>query len=294
MKKLHFLVVPAAIWAAEAAAQDVIVIPRDNIISATIAGQPVRLRVDPGAPIVPILNPATAARLKAKPLGWFKIIGQIGPVRVNGRTAVLRFRLPGAAKDKKARTVWFDRDFADGADGVVNPLFLEQNRVRFELPGRGGRVNELPYGNANIIQRGTKLVFGGETVLVKYALGRAQTGVTADAGRLIAAERDGKLTARSGAMVIEFGVSRPYREMRLAQPVEIGAFDFPTLRVRAPDQGSIGIAEEQADPDEIIVEGKRKSRARRELTIAREDLNRCASIEVDRKAGTIGFDCPAR
>src|SRR5687768_6883806 len=96
---------------AVAAAPDSIVIPRDNVIAAQIDGRPVRLRVDPGAPVVPIHNPALAERLKVKPLRWVKIVGQIGPVRVNGRTAVLRFRLPGASKDKKARIVWFDRNF---------------------------------------------------------------------------------------------------------------------------------------------------------------------------------------
>jgi hypothetical protein len=293
VKKLHFLVVPAAIWAAEATAQDVIVIPRDNIISATIAGQSVRLRVDPGAPIVPILNPGLAERLQVKPLRWAKIVGQIGPARVTGRTAVLRFRLPGAREDKKARIVWFDRNFVEGADGAVNPLFLLQNRIRFELPGRGGRINKLPYGNASFLIRGTKLVFGGETVAVRYDLGRRESAVTADTARLVAAEHDGKLTARSGTTVIAFGIARPYRELRLGRQLEIGPFDFVTLRVRTPDQGSIGIAEEQADPDEIVVEGKRKSRARREFSIARDELDRCASIEVDRKAQTISFDCPA-
>jgi hypothetical protein len=292
----EIVAIVAVLCAAEApaiaAGPDTIVIPRDNVISATIGGQKVRLRVDPGAPVVPILNPGLAQRLQVKPLGWVKIVGQIGPVRVNGRTAVLKFRLPGATKDKKARIVWFDRDFADGADGAVNPLFLEQNKVRFDLPGRGGRINKLPYGKASFLVRGTKLGFGGETVAVRYDLGRAESTATADTARLVAAERDGKLTARAGTAVIEFGVPRPYREMRLGRPLEIGPFDFATLRVRTPDQGSIGIAEENADPNEIVVEGKRKSKARRELSIARDELNRCAAIEVDRKAQTISFDCP--
>lgn len=277
---------------AHAAPADTIVIPRDNVVSAQINGQPVRLRVDPGAPIMPILNPALAARLQVKPLPWAKIVGQIGPARVNGRTAVLRFRLPGAAKEKKARIVWFDRNFVEGADGAVNPLFLEQDKVRFELPGRGGRINELPYGNASFLIRGTKLAIGGETVAVRYDLGRTESAVTADTARLVVADRDGKLTARGGSTIVAFGIARPYRELKLGRRLEIGPFDFDTLRVRTPDQGGIGIAEENADPDEIVVEGKRKGRARREFSIARDELNRCAGIETDRKRGTIRFDCP--
>jgi hypothetical protein len=296
MTSLRVVIAAAALAGAApalAAGPDEIVIPRNNVIAAQIGGQPVRLRVDPGAPIVPILNPALAERLKVKPLRWARIVGQIGPARVNGRTAVLRFRLPGSTKEKKARIVWFDRNFVEGADGAVNPLFLIQNKVRFELPGRGGRVNRLPYGSANILIRGTRLAFAGETVTVRYDLFRTESAATADTARLVAAERDGKLTAGSGSTMIAFGIARPYREMRLARPLEIGPFDFTTLRVRVPDQGAIGIAEEDADPDEIVVQGKRKSKARREFSIARDRLDRCAWIETDRAAKTIRFDCPA-
>lgn len=295
MHKLSWFAAACVATSASAAhgAADTLVIPRDNVISATISGQPVRLRVDPGAPIVPILNPRTAERLKVKPLGWVKIAALIGPIRVNGRTAVLRFRLPGATSDKKARIAWFDRDFVQGADGAVNPLFLVQNKVRFELPGRGGRVNRLPFGNTSMLVRGTKLAFGGEAVTVTYDLGRAVGATTADAARLIAADRDGRLSAARGTMLIEFGIARPYREMRLARPLEVGPFDFATLRVRTPDEGAIGIAEDDADPNEIVVTGKKKSKARRELSIGRDRLDRCAALEIDRAAKTISFDCPA-
>jgi len=94
-------------------------------------------------------------------------------------------------------------------------------------------------------------------------------------------------------MRIAFDVMRPYRELRLERPFEIGPFSFETIRVRVPDEGVVGIAEADADPDEILVAGENKGKVNRTIGIGRDQLNRCAWLETDRKAQTIRFDCPA-
>lgn len=275
------------------AIDDEIVIPKDNIIPATLNGRAIRLRVDPGAPVMPMLTPDLVAALQVK-AGPFGAIGRVGPVRLPGKSAVVRFGLPGSAKEKKARVIWFDRALVDGADAVVSPLFLHQNRVRFELGGQGGRRTELPIADLGGRSRGVLLPVAGETVEVTFPLWRRDSAVTADAGRLIALDHDGRLAPGAGARVeIAFGVSRPYRELKLARPVAIGPFALSTLKVRMPDSGSAGIAEADADPDEIIVSADSKQKPNRALSIARDQLDRCAWLETDRAAGTIRFDCPA-
>lgn len=264
----------------------------DHIVRGTIAGRPVRLLVDPGAPTLPILSPDFARAIGAKP-SPAEAVAIVGPTRLSGQTAVLRLQFPGDRKPRKARVAWFDSPLVAGVDAVVAPHFLTPSRVRIALGGRGGRETTMAYVDLGSRSRGVLTSFAGEKVEIVFNLHRPLTGATADAGRLVALAQGGRLTESGGTMPIAFGISRPYRDVTLATPLVAGPFRLPLLRVRITGAGSLGIPGESQDPDEIVVSGKDSRRPNRVIAIARDELDRCAWLETDRATSTIRFDCPA-
>ena len=60
-----------------------------DLLSAQIAGVPAKLLVDPGAPGFALVTADIATRAGLKP-GPFALGYLVGPIRVNGRTAVAR------------------------------------------------------------------------------------------------------------------------------------------------------------------------------------------------------------
>lgn len=274
-----------------------LVVPVDPVLDATIDGRPVRLRVDPGSPTMPLLNPATVARLGVRPSGQAGT-GIVGTTRFAGETAVVKLGLPSQAKPRKTRVIWFDRANAREVDGELNPLLLPHAKVRFLRPGRGGKLTVLPYQDTGDRSRGTYLMLAGERVEVSFGLGRpgagAVTAATADAGRLLALAHGGAVTPGiRGEMEVGLGVRRPYREVDLARPVRIGPFTLDRLRVRTANAGALGLADPDADPDEVVVTGRRDRKPTREIRIRADQIDRCAWVEVDRVAQRITFNCPA-
>src|SRR6218665_3599914 len=77
----------------------------DAPVSATVQGTSARLRIDPGAPSMPVFNPDFAEKA-AFDAGPFATRGSIGPVRVKGQSAVVRLDL--GQGEFKRRVTWFE------------------------------------------------------------------------------------------------------------------------------------------------------------------------------------------
>jgi len=280
--------VPLLIGAKPAAAP--YVVRGDGVVPAVIGGVAGRMRISPWAPAAPTLNPDYAARIGLHG-GLFGFRVAVGPVKVRGESSVTRLEF-GPAKFKR-RVVWFERAYATGADGAVGPGGLPVDIVRFELrePRAGERTVALPLVQQIFRPAVAQIKIGDRLISMLFDPQHPRTLATAGAGAALAAGLGGEFFGSPERAEVAFGIERPVRAMRLARPVQIGALSVDRLFVRIADNGSIaGIADADADPDEIIVNAS-KSNRRDVLIVGRDQLAKCSSIVFDKPARQIRLTC---
>ena len=270
-----------------------------DLLSADIAGVPAKLLVDPGAPGFALVTADIATRAGLKP-GPFALGYLVGPIRVNGRTAVARVDF-GNGEEKK-RIGWTERPIIPGIDGSVGPGGLKDDVVRFVLrdAGPGERDHTLPMVDGGGLLGGVAGLFGqivvdGEPVRVRFDMRRAEAFVSAGFATTLARVHDGRLAEDRRQLPIAFGVERPVRTMTLARPLAVGPLSVTRLAVRTGDFGNAeGIASEGSapDPDEVVVtaKGKRDRRGDR-LTLGTDALAACSSITFDKPAKLVRLRC---
>ncbi len=279
---------------------DELVLSGDNIIDAVIAGRKLRLEVKPNAPEAPTLNPVIAQELQFRP-GMFGFYTKVGPETVSGVSAVKRVNY---GRDQKQRVFWTSRPVSTIADGVISPASLPYKRVRFTLgvPANAEKQTRFPINNFGFLGRGgmgTEIRIDKEKIQVSFSLSRDTALVSAPTGNWLARERDGKLYGKPTVTAVYYGIERPVRAMRLAQPLTLGPFVIPEMDVRVSDYGNAtGIAEVDAnqssqDSDEIIVTGKSNKDIDLRLTLGRNFLQGCSSITYDLQHNNIVLSCGA-
>jgi len=291
MIKFALALAAPALVAADAAP---LLVSGDRTITATVAGLPARLRIDPGGPTIPVFNPDFATRAVFK-AGWIGTAVKVGPIMVNGRSAVIRMDL--GQGEFKRRVTWFGSDFLKGADGSIGPGMLPDDIIRFEMhaPQPGEKRVALPLANFTFSGMGYRFQIGGTDVRVRFTLERDRTIATAPLGAVIAQAHDGKFDRRPESMEIFLGVERPVRHMALARPLQIGPLSLDGMLVRTSDFGSTAaIPDADApppDPDEILVTGTKKQKGHMTLEIGRDYLDRCSSILFDKPAKLLTLSC---
>jgi hypothetical protein len=293
-KKIFWAAAAATLAAAPAAAADLVLDAESGfIVPIEVRGQTLRLRADLEAPGYPIINPAAAALLRFGG-SMVKARAVVGPVRIRGRTNSAPYTNAGVPR--RQRFVWFDRDTVSGADGTISPEDLPYDRVVFRLhPEAAGEVTSTV---TLAFQRGTGLFMpitnGGQTIQVQFSTLQPLTLATASTGALLAASLDGSWSGEPRDALIEFGVSRPVRPMRLARPLAFADFALDGLNVRTGDhRGAYELpSDASADPDEIVVTGNlSRQRARLTMTIGLDRLDRCSSLIYERPTRTLTMRC---
>lgn len=294
MLSLHTAALAVSATLLLAADASPLVLKGDFILAATVQATPARLRVDPGAPSIPVFNPDFAERAGFR-AGWIGTRARIGPVSVGGRSAVVRLDMGGGVF--KRRVTWFQVPYDVGADGTIGPGGLPAEIIRFELraPRPGERATNLPLADFSWNGMGMIVAIGDEQLQVRLSLDRARSLATAGAGAAIAAEQGGSFDAAPEKLVINLGVERPVRHMRLARALTIGPFAVTGMLVRTGDFGSAAaIPDPQApppDPDEVVVTGQKKQKRKLVLEIGRDYLDRCSSILFDKPAKMLTLSC---
>ena len=128
-----------------------------------VRGQPLRLKVDPGAPWYVVLNGSTAKRLGL--VGTRSAIFAVGPMRVKGKTRSEKVTFGTVVATRPV--IWFKGESVSGADGVVNPANVPHDRVtmRFGAPSSVEKIIELQMRFDK--ERGLyhELSFGGQIIL---------------------------------------------------------------------------------------------------------------------------------
>lgn len=284
------------------------VIEGDGLIDVTIDGVPTRLRVDPAAPGMPLIDLALAERAKLKLKGrWGVGIGYgVGGTMVMTRTQVVRIDLgDGPAK---RRVGWARRPFTSAAPASVGPGGLPDPIVRFQLrPARPGETtvafrsvtNTEVFGLLSFAPTFAEIDVGGEPMRIRLDPHHARSLATAGAAVRLARLYDGVLSGESASTEIFFGIERPVRTLTLRKPFAIGRLAIPTLGVRTGDYGNAaGIRDadapvKPADPDEVVVtaKGRKRDPRRDTISLGADYLSRCSSIVFDKPARQIRLTC---
>lgn len=266
----------------------------DGVVEGTVEGRTARWIMRGDGPSAPVLNAKEAARLGVR--SGFVGMGvkiKIGPTTVKGLTGVMRYTVGGV--DAHRRAAWFEREIAPGLSGSLGPGSVSQPVVTFSLhaPVAGERVTSLPLADRGLQGIGTVVRVGSDEVFVQFDPLRSRSMVTAAGGVTLAQNHDGSFVGPERLEPVWFGIERPVRLMRLAEPLHLGGFIVRLIDVRTVDQGDAGsIPDADSDPNEIVVTAdKRSGRAYRTLHVGADALVRCSSISFDKAAKVIRLSC---
>ena len=294
----HWLILIACLlgWSPAAARELRLERASGYVVSATINDQPVRLRIDPGAPGYIVLNPDAARKIGLKG-SLISSSVSIGPTKLEGETN--QVSLVVDEMRSKARVVWVERNITDIADGIISPEVLPYERVtlqfsssdlshrRYALPMRYDASRGLHYAQA----------IGDENLFVRFSVEQPTSLATASAGALIAAAYRGQRAGAAVSEPVRFGITRPVRPMRLGEALLLQGFPVTLFGVRTSDnRGKLALPDDpNADPDEIVVTGQAKSKQPRLLllTLGRDRLGGCSSTTYSKPERTLSLQCAA-
>lgn len=277
-----------------------LVLEGDNIVSIIVEGQPLRLEVSAEAFGPPVINPEAAARLmlvQTSGRGW-----RFGPVVVSGSAApaVADF----GAGPLPLTIAWADRPASVKADGVIGVHHLPYRRVTFLYrQAQAGETEEsFPLrraGGRTNTRLGTEVTVGKRRLMMIFVPERRENLVTAPTANFIATHRDGGFEpGGTGAAMMDFGVERPTRTLRIAQPVMLGTLAIDRFAVRVEDYGEpsrvgeIAADDPRFDKHGILV-SRRKGRGKPDLLtrIGSDQIAHCSSLTYDLAAGEIRLSC---
>lgn len=279
---------------------DELVLEGANIVTIAINGQPLRFEVSAEAFGAPVINPEVARRLGLIPTGergW-----QFGPVVVTGSSAEAMADF--GAGPAPMSLAWADRPASALADGVIGVHELPSARVTFALraPQAGETVERFALkraGGRSNTRLGTEVAVGKTKLMMIFVPERRANLITAPTANFIATHQEGGFEPGSaGVAVMDFGVERPTRLMRIAVPILLGSLTVDRFAVRVEDYGEpkrvgeIAADDPRFDPNNILV-SRRKGRGKPDLLtrIGGDQIAHCSTITYDFAAREIRLSC---
>jgi hypothetical protein len=263
----------------------------DPVIAATIAGVPLRLRVDLSAHDTIELNPAAAARLPLKYIGGPDVL--VGRIRLLGRTAIARVRI--GSVERPLAVIEHGRDCCTGADGMIGPQQLPYDHVLWRNAAAprpsGTKVllldDDAPTGLSALVPK------EAVRIRVRFASWQAQSGATAAAGAILANAWGGHWAGPEQEMQAAFGIRRPARLVAFERPSTLAGFRFDHLMVRTADFGGREqLPTDPTAPDEIVVTQKlQHQEAWPAVTLGADRLTRCAEIIFGAEPRSLTLRC---
>lgn len=279
-----------------------LVLRGDNIISLTINGVPVRLEVSAEAFGPPVVNPEVAGRallVAESRRGW-----RFGPVMVEGQSAPALADF--GAGPVPLTVAWAPRAASVKADGVIGVHNLPYARVTFAYheatAGETLQRFALQRAGGSYTRLGTVVVVGKKKLMMIFVPERSENLITAPTANFIATHQEGGFEPdSSGIAVMDFGVERPTRMMRIAYPIALGDLAVDRFAVRIEDYGDpkrvgeIGPDDPRFDAGQILV-SRRKGRGKPDLLtrIGRDQIAHCSALTYDLARSEIRLSCAAR
>jgi len=282
---------------------DELVLEGENIITLWLNGEPLRMEVSSDSFGAPIINSEVAARLGLLPeqrRGW-----RFGPIEVEGLSALAAVDF--GAGPAPMLVSWSERFASRKADGVIGVHSLPYARVTFALgpPAPDGetvhRFALKRSGGRDDTRLGAEVMVGKQPLMMIFAHQRSENLVTAPTANFIATYQDGGFVpGTEGNTLMNFGIQRPTRMMRIATPILLGELVVDRFAVRVEDYGEprrvgeIGENDPRFAPGNITV-SRRKGRGRPDLLtrIGRDQIAHCSSLTYDLAASEIRLTCAA-
>jgi hypothetical protein len=230
-----------------------------------------------------------------KPMSFSVMPGEIvGLLGANGAGAVL------------VPVSWARQPVTERADGIIGVHHLPYARVTFTLapPGPDEAIQRLPLvrtRDRETARIGAEVTIGKKALMMIFVPERAENLITAPTANFIATHQDGGFEAGSDAVaVMNFGVERPTRIMRIAQPIELGDLLIDRFAVRVEDYGDpkqvgeIGENDPRFERGRILV-SRRKGRGKPDLLtrLGRDQIAHCSQLTYDLAQAEIRLSCGA-
>lgn len=272
----------------------------DAPITVLVNGEPLRFEVSAESFGPPVINAEVAARLmllREFGRGW-----RFGPVVVDGSAGNALFDF--GAGPVPLPLAWADRPASAEADGTIGVHDLPYRRVTFAFrpPAAGETVQRFPLkraGGRSNTRIGTEVVVGKKRLMMIFVPERRENLITAPTANFIATHQEGGFAPDSaGIAVMDFGVERPTRMMRIAEPIMLGDLAVDRFAVRIEDYGAptqvgeIAPDDPRFEKDRILV-SRRKGRGRPDLLtrIGIDQISHCSSLTYDLAVGEIRLSC---
>jgi len=279
------------------------------IVTVTIDGQPLRLRVDGGATRHVELNASAARRLGldrlvgGQPVDRGRSVVAVGKVSVKGVTSAEVVGYAGRlvpmtmAWQDEATDKRINPDFIADADGVIGPWLLPHDSVRFVRRPVAASDRETVLSLRWNSGRGMlgQLAVGDDDVDVVITPMAATSIATAAAAAILAGPHGGRLQGPARDVTVAHGAARPVRDVVFSRPVDVAGVRLPRVAARVFDwSGKTQIPDADLGPDEAVVAGR--AGAQREwakLAIGGDHLRNCAEIGWTRLPLAYVLVCPA-
>ncbi|GGE11413.1 hypothetical protein GCM10011529_17140 [Polymorphobacter glacialis] len=274
------------------------------IITATLAGLPLTLRIDPATTQQVALNASAARRLDlANPArlvagrpperGRMRVL--IGKISVSEDTTTAILDIAG--RPVLVTLAYGNRDYIPDADGSINPMLLPHDEVR--LTRRPITVTDavtiLPLDFTPDRGLVTATQIGKRQIDVIIAPMAAETIATAAAAAFLAETGGGHLSGPIRHAPIAHGVSRPVRNVTFDTPVDIAGFRLNSVPARIFDwSGRTRIPTETLPDDELVATARFDAQRQwAKLAIGNDRLSTCAQVTWRRAPLTLELTCPA-
>jgi len=274
------------------------------IVTVTIDGQPLRLRVDPGASRHVEINASAAQRLDlgnrsrlvgGKPVDQGRTTTQVGKVTIRAVTSDALLEYAGRALP--LTLAWTDRDPIADADGLIGPWMLPHDIVR--IVRRPATAADRMTRLAMKLHRGRGLLgeaaIGADTIDIEINPVARETIATAAAAAIMAAGHGGRLQGKPRDVMVALGVVRPVRDVVFEKPVDIAGIRLNRVAARVFDwSGKTDIPDADIGQGESVVAGRAGTQRHwPKLAIGNDHLAACAEIAWTRLPLGIDLVCPA-
>ncbi|KAB7647401.1 hypothetical protein [Polymorphobacter fuscus] len=273
------------------------------LVTMTIDGQPLTLRIDPATAEHIELNGSAAQRLDlanparrvaGRPVSRGRSRTDVGKVAVREVTAEEILVYEG--RELLRTLAWSDRDPVAGADGLINPLLLPHDDVRLvhRTAAPGDVTTPMPLRwdqNRGLL---AALPTSHGDIDVVFAPAAPETLATAAAASLLAQDFGGQLRGPARQRLVSHGVSRPVRDVVFARPVDVAGVRFGKVAARVFDwSGKTSIPDADLLAGEVVVAGRTDAQRQwAKLAIGSDHLGACAELRWTRTPLMMDVVCP--
>ncbi len=263
----------------------------DPVVTATVEGVSLRLRVVLDGRNVVTLNRAAVTRL---PIAFEKTASaDIGRERLPGIAAPATLLIAGRPV---ATSLWSYGDCCDGVDGAIDAALLPYAQVRLVRDGMAGGT-ERTFTMRRDDDHGMSMreTVNGHILSIQFSLDRQETLATAASGAMLADAWGGRFVGGYTPVLVAWGVSRPSRILAFTRPASLAGFRVAAIRTRTADFAGQGrLPTDPATPGEILVRRKvRPQYGWPVVAIGRDRLDRCGELRLDTQMLLLTLRCDA-